>query len=63
MHIHPAQPAAPEPPCFQQFQAAGGAMVTGAALAAIALEYGAALASTDQDLRRFPGLRWVNPLS
>ncbi len=30
-------------------------------LAALAEENGAWLASTDQDFRRFPGLRWINP--
>ena len=41
---------------------ATGALVMDAALAAMAIENGAVLASTDQDFRRFPGLRWVNPL-
>jgi uncharacterized protein len=40
-----------------------GSMVTDAVLAAIAIEHGASLASTDQDFRRFTGLKWVNPLS
>lgn len=40
---------------------AAGPMVTDAVLAALAIEYGALLASTDQDFRRFPELRWVNP--
>ena len=40
---------------------ATGPMVTDAVLAALAIEYGALLASTDQDFRRFPELRWVNP--
>ena len=39
-----------------------GSLVTDAVLAALALEYGASLASTDQDFRRFPNLRWTNPL-
>jgi toxin-antitoxin system PIN domain toxin len=39
-----------------------GQLVTDAVLAALALENGAALASTDQDFRRFPELRWINPL-
>ena len=39
-----------------------GPHVTDAALAALAIEYGATLASTDRDFRRFPTLRWVNPL-
>ncbi len=42
---------------------AAGPLVTDAALAALALENGATLASSDQDFRRFPGLRWVNPLA
>lgn len=42
---------------------AGGPLVTDAALAALAIESGATLASTDQDFTRFPGLRWVNPLA
>ena len=39
-----------------------GPMVTDAVLAALALENGAALASTDHDFRRFPDLRWVDPM-
>jgi uncharacterized protein len=39
-----------------------GPGVTDAALAALAIEYGAILASTDRDFRRFPNLRWVNPV-
>jgi predicted nucleic acid-binding protein len=33
-----------------------------AALAAIALEHGATLYTTDRDFSRFPGLKWKNPL-
>ena len=33
-----------------------------AVIAALALENGAILASTDQDFRRFPDLQWINPL-
>lgn len=32
-------------------------------LAALAMEYGVRLASTDTDFQRFPGLRWFNPLT
>ncbi len=39
-----------------------GPLVTDAVLAALAIENGALLASTDQDFRRFPGLRWIDPL-
>ena len=39
-----------------------GPLMTDAALAAIALEQGATLYSTDADFRRFPGLKLVDPL-
>ena len=42
---------------------ASGSLASDAALAALALENGATLASTDRDFSRFPGLRWVNPLA
>jgi toxin-antitoxin system PIN domain toxin len=38
-----------------------GPLVTDAALAALALEHGAALATTDRDFRRFDELEVVNP--
>lgn len=41
---------------------ATGPLVMDAALAAIAIEHGATLYSTDHDFSRFPGLSWVNPL-
>jgi toxin-antitoxin system PIN domain toxin len=43
-------------------QRATGPLVTNAVLAALAMEHGALLASTDQDFGRFPELRWLNPL-
>jgi uncharacterized protein len=42
---------------------ATGPLVTDAVLAALAIENGAVLASTDQDFSRFQGLRWINPLN
>lgn len=39
-----------------------GPLVMDAVLAAIAVEHGATLYSTDRDFARFPGLSWVNPL-
>ncbi|MBI5087281.1 MAG: type II toxin-antitoxin system VapC family toxin [Acidobacteria bacterium] len=39
-----------------------GPLVTDAILAAIALERGATLASSDRDFRRFKGLRLIDPL-
>jgi len=41
---------------------ARGPLVTDAQLAALALEHGGVLYSTDRDFSRFPGLRWSNPL-
>ena len=38
-----------------------GPLVTDAALAAIAIEHGATLFSTDQDFSRFKGLKWQDP--
>jgi toxin-antitoxin system PIN domain toxin len=39
-----------------------GPLVTDAALAALALEHGAVLCSTDRDFRRFRGLKLLDPL-
>jgi predicted nucleic acid-binding protein len=39
-----------------------GPLVTDAALAALALEHGALLCSTDRDFRRFRGLTPIDPL-
>lgn len=39
-----------------------GPLVSDAHLAALAIEHGATLYSTDHDFARFPGLRWVDPL-
>ena len=41
---------------------ARGPMTTDAQLAAVTIEYGGVLHTTDRDFARFPGLRWVNPL-
>lgn len=40
-----------------------GPLVMDAALAAIALEHGATLCTTDRDFSRFPRLKWMNPLA
>jgi toxin-antitoxin system PIN domain toxin len=39
-----------------------GPLTTDAQLAALTIEYGGVLYTTDRDFARFPGLRWVNPL-
>ncbi|MGD1024879.1 MAG: TA system VapC family ribonuclease toxin [Candidatus Sulfotelmatobacter sp.] len=41
---------------------ASGPLVSDAHLAALTLEYGGVLYTTDRDFARFPGLRWTNPL-
>jgi toxin-antitoxin system PIN domain toxin len=41
---------------------AGGNLTTDAHLAALAVEHGCTLHSTDADFARFPGLDWRNPL-
>jgi toxin-antitoxin system PIN domain toxin len=41
---------------------ATGPLVMDAALAAIAIEHGATLCTTDRDFSRFDGLSWKNPL-
>ena len=42
---------------------AAGNFVMDAELAALAIEHGCELCSTDADFSRFPGLQWRNPLS
>ena len=39
-----------------------GNLTTDAHLAALAIEHQATLHSTDADMARFPGLRWINPI-
>lgn len=39
-----------------------GPIVMDAVMAAIAVEHGATLCTTDRDFSRFPGLKWRNPL-
>ena len=41
----------------------GGNLTSDAHLAALAIEYGAELCSSDADFARFPGVNWVNPLA
>jgi len=42
---------------------ATGPLVMDAVLAALAIEHGATLCSTDRDFARFPGLDWENPIA
>ena len=42
---------------------ASGPLVSDAEIAALTIEYGGVLHTADRDFARFPGLKWVNPLS
>lgn len=42
---------------------AQGPLISDAQLAALTIEHGGVLHTTDRDFARFPGLRWVNPLA
>jgi uncharacterized protein len=42
---------------------ARGPLVTDAQLAALTIEYGGVLHTTDRDFGRFPGVRWKNPIA
>ena len=42
---------------------ASGPLVMDAVLAAIAIEHGATICTTDRDFARFPGAKWTNPLA
>ncbi len=40
-----------------------GPLVTDAYIAALSIEHGCELVTTDSDFARFPGLRWGHPLA
>lgn len=53
-------------PLFRQMLIDGqasGDLTADAQLAALTIEYGGVLHTTDRDFARFPGLRWKNPLA
>jgi hypothetical protein len=65
-NVRPLAPSEDHWPLFRQMIIEGqasGPLVTDAQLAALAIEYGGVLHTTDRDFARFPGLRWKNPLS
>jgi uncharacterized protein len=47
---------------FLALPGVNGNLVPDAHLAALAIEHGLMLCSTDGDFARFPGLRWLNPI-
>jgi hypothetical protein len=38
-------------------------LITDAHIAALALEHGCTIVSTDADFSRFPKVKWINPLN
>jgi uncharacterized protein len=46
-----------------QNTSASGKLVPDAYLAALAIEHGCEVITTDRDFARFPGLRWRHPLT
>lgn len=53
-------------PILRQMMGEGqarGPLLTAAQLAALTIEHGGVLHTTDRDFARFPGLRWTNPLA
>ena len=61
--LHPAERHAETLFRLLESLGTGGNLTTDAHLAALAIEHQAELHSTDADFKRFPGLRWVNPLA
>jgi predicted nucleic acid-binding protein len=60
------QPTERHPELLGRFLALPGVLanlVHDAHLAALAIEHGLIMCSTDGDFARFPGLRWQNPLA
>ncbi|MBV9207639.1 MAG: type II toxin-antitoxin system VapC family toxin [Actinobacteria bacterium] len=65
-HAHVVSPGARFWPIFRDLCLKTGASakpIPDAYLAALALEHGCEVVSTDEDFRRFPGLRWRHPLN
>ena len=60
--VHPTSRHAPVLRQLLEPLGTAGNLTTDAHLAALAIEHGAELCSTDLDFTRFAGLRWTNPL-
>ena len=60
--VHPTSRHAPVLRDLLEPFGTAGNLTTDAHLAALAIEHGAELCSTDRDFSRFAGLRWANPL-
>jgi hypothetical protein len=65
-NVRPLAPGDGHWPVLRQMMIEGqapGPMVSDAQLAALTIECGGILHTTDRDFARFPGLRWKNPLA
>ncbi|MGD0481953.1 MAG: type II toxin-antitoxin system VapC family toxin [Terracidiphilus sp.] len=65
-HMRALAPGERHWPLFREMLIKGdvrGKLTTDAQLAALTIEYGGVLHTTDRDFARFPGLRWMNPLA
>ncbi|MGH2355014.1 MAG: type II toxin-antitoxin system VapC family toxin [Chloroflexota bacterium] len=60
--LHPTHRHAEQLARFLRGVGTAGNLTTDAHLAALAMEHGCTLYSTDADFARFPGLSWRNPL-
>ena len=60
--VHPTERHAQLLREFLEHVGTAGNLTTDAHLAALAVEHGAVLCSSDADFSRFPGVRWVDPL-
>jgi toxin-antitoxin system PIN domain toxin len=60
--VHPTSRHAPVLRDLLEPLGTAGNLTADAHLAALAIEHGAELCSTDRDFSRFAGLRWANPL-
>jgi toxin-antitoxin system PIN domain toxin len=61
--LHPTAAHASVAFGFLRSVGAAGNLTTDAHLAALAVEHGCTLYTTDADFARFPGLKWRNPLT
>ncbi len=64
-NVHTLGPGDEHWPLFRQMLVEGqasGDLTSDAQLAALTMECGGVLYTTDRDFARFPGLRWTNPL-
>jgi uncharacterized protein len=63
-NVRPLSPGDRHWPILRRMIAGGqahGPLMTDAQLAALTIEHGGVLHTTDRDFTRFPGLRWINP--